>query len=89
MVREYAQGRRGGATLSSVALQLVRLTMEVLRLLPPVSQAQAPVTSGGGAAPSTGPSGPTPIVALARQPSWLLLNEERSVQVHPFQTGTA
>jgi hypothetical protein len=92
MVREYSQQRRGGAMLAGVALQLVRLAMEVLRLLPPAPPATAAAAGSGNssssassssnsAARSVAAAAPPSAAVLAKQPSWLLLNEDRCLQV--------
>ena len=83
MLRDYYHTRLGRCSLPQVCLRLMHFVVDVLRLLPPTGNNG----NGGAKAAAAGAEsqqdrpGATPIQVLARQPSWLLLNDDQCVQV--------
>ena len=91
IVREYCQQLRGECTLSAVLLQLVKFMIEVLRILPPLSGSNSTNSKNSSstgnfsdqstATASASAPAATSMQLLAKQSTWLLLNDERCPQV--------
>lgn len=82
MLRDYYHTRLGRCSLPQVCLRLMHFVVDVLHLLPPSgNNGNGGAKTAAGAESQQDRPGATPIQVLARQPSWLLLNDDQCVQV--------